>query len=135
LNCRLVPNQDGKEIIQLIKQHIEKHCPKGATVTFKEFDSYSSPIKFPATGPSFQYAYDILTKLYNRQPLLTAIGGSIGAMIEIKEILGLYAYSFGFQQTDENFHAPNEFIRLSDIEKGQMAYCMLLQHIANSKTK
>jgi len=135
LNCRLVPNQDGKEIIQLIKQHIEKHCPKGATVTFKEFDSYSSPIKFPATGSSFQYAYDILTKLYNRQPLLTAIGGSIGAMIEIKEILGLYAYSFGFQQTDENFHAPNEFIRLSDIEKGQMAYCMLLQHIADSKAK
>jgi acetylornithine deacetylase/succinyl-diaminopimelate desuccinylase-like protein len=53
-------------------------------------------------------------------------------MTQIKEVLGLYAYSFGFKQSDENFHAPNEFIRLADIEKGQKAYCMLLEHIGDS---
>ena len=56
-------------------------------------------------------------------------------MTDIKEVLGLYAYSFGFQQTDENFHAANEFIRLSDIQKGQKAYCLLMEYISKQKSK
>lgn len=135
LNCRLVLNQDGKEIIKLIEQHILKNCPSGATVTFKEFDSYAKPIKFPATTNSFNIVRDVLTEIYNKQPLLTAVGGSIAAMTHIKDVLGLYTYSFGFQQTDENFHAANEFIRLSDIEKGEKAYRLLLERIGNSKAK
>jgi acetylornithine deacetylase/succinyl-diaminopimelate desuccinylase-like protein len=135
LNCRLVANQKGEEVVRLIQKHIHKYCPQGATVQFKEPDSYAAPIKFPATGDSFQFAYDVLTKVYNRQPLLTAIGGSIGAITQIKEVLGIYTYSFGFQQTDENFHAANEFIRLSDVEKGQKAFCVLLEHIGRDKRK
>jgi acetylornithine deacetylase/succinyl-diaminopimelate desuccinylase-like protein len=131
LNCRTVANQDAEEITQLIKQHISKYSPKGVTITFKDFESYSTPIKFPSTGPAFHMAYDVLANVYKKPPLLTAIGGSIGALTDIKNVLGVYTYSFGFQQTDENFHAPNEFIRISDIEKGQKACYLLLKHIAN----
>jgi len=73
--------------------------------------------------------------VYKKPPLLTAMGGSIGALTNIREVLGVYAYSFGFQQADENFHAPNEFIRISDIEKGEKACYLLLKHIANSWKK
>jgi acetylornithine deacetylase/succinyl-diaminopimelate desuccinylase-like protein len=132
INCRLVANQNGKEIISLIKRHIAQRCPKGATVIYKDFESFAAPIRFPDTETSFRHAYDVLTRIYNRPPLLTAIGGSIAAMTHIKDVLGLYAYSFGFQQTDENFHAPDEFIRLSDIEKGQKAYCMLLMSLGSA---
>ncbi|HEV8504092.1 MAG TPA: M20/M25/M40 family metallo-hydrolase, partial [Chitinophagaceae bacterium] len=135
LNCRTVANQDAKEITQLIKQHILQHSPKGVTITFKDFESYSMPIKFPPTGPAFQAAYDVLAHVYKKPPLLTAIGGSIGALTDIKEVLGVYTYSFGFQQADENFHAPNEFIRMSDIEKGQTAFYLLLKHISNEWKK
>lgn len=135
LNCRFVANQKAEEVVRLVQEHINKSCPQGATLHYKEFSSYAAPIKFPATGTSFQFAYDVLTKVYNRPPLLTAIGGSIAAITHIKEVLGLYTYSFGFQQTDENFHAANEFIRLTDIEKGQKAYCLLLEGIGNAKGK
>ena len=131
LNCRTVANQGATEIINLIKQHILQHSPKGATITFKDFEGSSKPIKFPATGPAFHAAYDVLTNVYKKPPLLTAIGGSIGALTDIKDVLGVYTYSFGFQQSDENFHAPNEFLRISDIEKGQKAFYLLLKHIAN----
>ncbi len=133
LNCRLVPNQDGKEIINAVKKHIDKNCPQGASVTYKEFDNYAAPLKFPATGSAFEFAHDALLQIYGREPLLTAVGGSIAAMTHIKDVLGLYTYSFGFQQTDENFHAANEFIRISDIEKGERAYRALLQSIAKVK--
>jgi acetylornithine deacetylase/succinyl-diaminopimelate desuccinylase-like protein len=135
LNCRLVANQNGQEIVLLLKKHIAKHCPKGATVIYKEVRAHAAPIKFSSTEASFKHAYETLTKIYDRPPLLTAVGGSIAALTHIKEILGLNAYSFGFQQTDENFHAPNEFIRLSDIRKGQKAYCMLLVSIGNAGIK
>ena len=131
LNCRTVADQNGVEITRLIKQHVSKHSPKGVTVTFKDFESYSTPIKFPAAGAPFQLAYDVLATVYKKPPLLTAIGGSIGALTDIKEVLGVYTYSFGFQQGDENFHAPNEFVRIADIEKGQKAYYVLLKHIGN----
>lgn len=135
LNCRLVANQKGEEVVRLVQEHINKNCPPGATVHYQEPGSYAAPIKFPATGASFQFAYDVLTKVYNRPPLLTAVGGSIAAITHIKEVLGVYTYSFGFQQTDENFHAANEFIRLTDIEKGQKAYCLLLERIGNATGK
>jgi acetylornithine deacetylase/succinyl-diaminopimelate desuccinylase-like protein len=135
LNCRTVANQEANEITHLIIQHILQHSPRGVTITFKDFEGYSMPIKFPATGPAFQAAYDVLANVYKKPPLLTAIGGSIGALTDIKEVLGVYTYSFGFQQADENFHAPNEFIRISDIEKGQTAYYLLLKHISNEWKK
>jgi acetylornithine deacetylase/succinyl-diaminopimelate desuccinylase-like protein len=131
LNCRTVASQDANEIIQFIKQHITQHCPKGATITFKDFESYSEPIKFPSTGAAFQTAYDAQSNVYKKPPLLTAMGGSIRALTDIKDVWGIYTYSFGFQQADENFHAPNEFIRISDIEKRQEAVFLLLKHIAH----
>jgi acetylornithine deacetylase/succinyl-diaminopimelate desuccinylase-like protein len=37
---------------------------------------------------------------------------------------------FGFSVGDENLHAPNEFFRLLNFERGQHAYCRLLERLA-----
>jgi acetylornithine deacetylase/succinyl-diaminopimelate desuccinylase-like protein len=34
--------------------------------------------------------------------------------------------SFGFQRSDENFHADNEYMRISSFRTGQRAYARLL---------
>ena len=65
----------------------------------------------------------------------TTCNGSVGPLIEIKEQLGIYAYSLGFQQTDERWHGANEFFRVSSIRKGQMVYCYYLEHIADKENK
>ena len=62
-------------------------------------------------------------------------GGTGGAMISFKEVLGVYAYSLGFLLPDEHWHAANEYLRLSSIRKGQLAYCYYLQHIAEEESK
>jgi len=43
--------------------------------------------------------------------------------------LGLHAVMFGFSVGDENLHAPNEFFRLANFERGQRAYCRLLEQL------
>jgi acetylornithine deacetylase/succinyl-diaminopimelate desuccinylase-like protein len=135
ITCRLVNNQNGDEIKTLIVNHINKNCPIGATVSYKYSEGYGRPMKFPADTKAYNYVSDALVKIYAKQPLQIATGGTIGALIDIKETLGIYAYSLGFQQADEHWHAANEYLRLSSIRKGQLLYCYYLQHVADEESK
>lgn len=135
ITCRLIDNQNGDEIRDLIIKHINKNCPVGATVSYKFSEGYSRPMKFPSDTKAYGYVSDALFKIYGNQPLQLGHGGSIGPLIDIKEILGIYAYSLGFQIKDENKHAANEYLRLSSIRKGQLLYCYYLQHLADEESK
>ena len=135
ITCRLVNNQSGKEIIDLIVKHINKNLPVGATVTYKFSNSYTRPMKFPADTKAYNYVSDALFKIYGNQPLQIGHGGSIGPLIDINETLGIYAYSLGLQQADERKHAADEFFRLSSIRKGQLIYCYYLRHLAAEESK
>lgn len=130
--CRLVQDQQSDEIIALIKKHIASHTPKGATITYKDLGGFSNDaVKYSTNTDAFKYAYTVLTQLYGKEPLLMGTGGSNAAMAIINKQLGLPAYSFGFLQEDENFHSHNEFMRISDLQKGQYAFCMLLKYIGS----
>lgn len=129
ITCRLVNNQSADEIVDLIERHINKNCPVGATVSFKHSGGHISPMKFPADTKSYKDVSDALVKFYGKQPLQIATGYSIGPLIDIKETLGLYAYSLGFQQSDEHWHGANEFFRTASLRKGQMIYCYYLEHL------
>ncbi len=135
ITCRLVNNQNGQEIVDLIVKHINKHCPVGASVSFKYKPGYASPMQYPTDTKGYQYVADALTKVYGKQPLQMAAGGSGGAMLSFKETLGVYAYSLGFEMPDEKWHASNEFFRLSSFRKGQQVYCYFLQHLGDEEGK
>ncbi len=135
ITCRLVNKQEGQEIIDLIVKHISKNCPAGATVSYKFKPGYASPMQFPADTKEYRYISDVLTEIYGKQPLQLASGGSVGAMLSIKEILGLFAYPLGFELADEKWHAANEFFRVSSMRRGQMIYCYYLQHLAAEESK
>jgi acetylornithine deacetylase/succinyl-diaminopimelate desuccinylase-like protein len=62
-------------------------------------------------------------------------GGTIGSLLSIKEVLGIYTYSLGMELSDEKWHASNEFFRLSSIRKGQLIYCTYFQHLADEESK
>ena len=137
ITCRLVNNQSAQEIQELIVKHINKSIPAGATVSYKyaRGKSGARPMKFPADNKAYTYVSDALVKIYGKQPLQIAAGGSIGPLIDIKETLGIYAYSLGFEQPDERWHSANEYFRLSSIRKGQLIYCHYLQHLADEESK
>ena len=137
ITCRRVNNQDGKELIDLIVKHIDKHLPKGATVSYKFSKGYASPFQLPNNTPEFNTITTVLKEVYGKEPLQLATGGSVGAMLSFKQILGIYAYPFGFALEDEGFHAANEFYRLSSLRKAQIALTkyFLLVGATSTKTK
>ncbi len=137
ITCRLVNNQSGVEIQDLIEKHINKNLPAGATVSYKytRGKGGSRPLKFPSDSRAYNYVSDALFKIYGEHPLQIGAGFSTGPLIDIKEILGIYPYSLGFELKDEKWHAANEFFRLSSIRKGQLIYCYYLQHLADEEAK
>jgi acetylornithine deacetylase/succinyl-diaminopimelate desuccinylase-like protein len=46
------------------------------------------------------------------------------------EELGVHAAGLGFSLMDENLHAPDEFFRLENFKRGQVAYCRLFEELA-----
>ena len=135
ITCRLVSNQNGDEIKELIVKHINKHLPPGATVSYKMAPGYASAMSSPIDTKAFAYVSGALAKVYGRQPLLLGTGGTGGAMLSFKDVLGVYAYSMGFLQADEGWHAANEFVRVSSFRKGQLVYCNFLQLLADGEGK
>jgi acetylornithine deacetylase/succinyl-diaminopimelate desuccinylase-like protein len=137
ITCRLVNNQSGVEIQDLIEKHINKNLPAGATVSYKytRGKGGSRPLKFPSDSKAYNYVSDALFKIYGKHPLQIGAGFSTGPLIDIKEILGIYPYSLGFELKDEKWHAANEFFRLSSIRRGQLIYCYYLQHLADEESK
>jgi len=135
ITCRLVNNQDGREIIDLIVKHINKNCPPGATITYKFSNGFASPVSLPTDTKEYRYISDVLTAIYGKEPFQYASGGSVGAMSSVKEVLGLYAYPLGFELSDEKWHAANEFFRLSSMRRGQLIYCYYLKHLADEESK
>ncbi len=135
ITCRLVNNQDGKEIVDLIVKHINKNCPAGARITYKLSGGYASPMTFPTGTKEYRYISEVLSEIYGKEPFQFASGGSVGAMLSVKEVLGLYAYPLGFELADEKWHAANEFFRVSSMRRGQLIYCFYLQHLADEENK
>jgi acetylornithine deacetylase/succinyl-diaminopimelate desuccinylase-like protein len=131
ISCRLVPDQDPEKIGRLLIAHIEKHAPKYVKVTAGVIPGLADPYLIPHDHPGNQAARAVHKELYGKEPYYTRMGGTIPVCGVLLKALDAYAVNFAFGLKDENVHAPNEFFRLDSFERGQKAYCMLLNRLAD----
>lgn len=117
ISCRLVPDQDPKDIQKKIVAHCRKHVPKGVTVEFVPGHSGNSYI----TDPNSSYgkaAQEALEEVFKRPPVLIREGGSIPIVNDFKEILGADTLLLGLALPDSGAHSPNENFPVSHFEAG-----------------
>lgn len=131
ITCRLVPNQDPNEILQLIEKHIEKHLPKGVTVKTTRFDT-GEPFVTPFNHPAIQAAARAYEKVYQVPTAFTRSGGSIPIVATFHKLLNLPVVLMGFALPTENFHAPNEHFHLENFDKGLLTICHYWYELAES---
>lgn len=117
ITCRLVPDQEPDEIVQKLRDHIEKHKPAGITVTVSEFDK-GKPFLTPFDHPAIQAAGRSYEKVYHVPTAYTRGGGSIPIVAAFDELLQVPVVLMGFGLDTENFHAPNEHFHLENFDKG-----------------
>ncbi len=117
LSCRLVANQDPERIFELLSAYIAEIAPKGVRVTVQNLgmgNASLTPIDHPAT----QAAARAIAATFGREPLYIREGGSVPVCASFESILGLPVVLLGFGPPDGNFHAPNEWMYLSNYETG-----------------
>lgn len=129
LTFRLVPNQQGDEIVDLAKKHLQKHMPKGATLEMTS--GHSGP--WYLTDPNAQFgkaAQHALNKAFNRDVALIREGGSIPIVSEFRNILGVETLLLGLALPDCRAHSPNENFPLENLDAGIRMNKAVLQELA-----
>lgn len=127
ITCRLVANQTPDQIFELIKAHVDRNLPTGVTADVARLAGSADPFLVPGGHNASQAAGEVLREVYGKEPYVIRVGGSIPVMTMFLRELGVHGVMFGFSVGDENLHAPNEFFRLANFDRGQTAYCRLLE--------
>jgi acetylornithine deacetylase/succinyl-diaminopimelate desuccinylase-like protein len=129
LTFRLVPEQEGDEILKLAKTHLRKNLPKG--VTLEITDGHSGPwyLTDPhsAMGEAAQRA---LRTAFNAEVALIREGGSIPIVSQFRGILGIESLLMGLALPDCRAHSPNENFPLENLDGGIRLNKAILQEIA-----
>ncbi len=130
ITCRLVADQNPRQIAELVAAQVHRLTPPGVTVKTTVTANAAMPYFMAADHPANRAAHAVLEELYGRPPYYTRTGGSVPIYEMFLSALGSYTATFGFGLDDENIHSPNEFWRLSSFKKAQTGYCMLLHELA-----
>lgn len=129
LTFRLVPEQEGDEILKLAKEHLRKNLPKG--VMMEIITGHSGPwyLTDPhsALGEAAQRA---LRKAFNGEPALIREGGSIPIVSQFRGILGVETLLMGLALPDCRAHSPNENFPLENFEGGIRLNKAILRELA-----
>jgi acetylornithine deacetylase/succinyl-diaminopimelate desuccinylase-like protein len=133
ITCRLVADQEPRQVLAAIKAHIEAHTPPGVQVRVESERSGSQPYLMAADHPGNIIAAEVMTELLGKKPYQVYVGGSIPVSTFFLNHLGVYMVNFGWGVEDENLHAPNEFFRLENFKRGPKGYCMLLHRLVDYK--
>lgn len=129
VSCRLVPDQDPKEIARLVEAHVRRVAPEGVTVKVTELHG-GHPWRADLDGPIYEAATRALHGVFGRAPVITGEGGSIPVVNDFANILGAPVLLVGFGLPGENAHAPDEWISQENFRLGMRAMALLWDEMA-----
>lgn len=117
ISCRLVPDQDPKEIAALVEAHFAKHAPPGCRVEV-DYLHGGHPYLAPTNHPVYEIAKRAFSRAFGQPTVFIREGGSIPFVRTIADRTGKPCLLMGFGQPDENAHAPNEWLDLENYHLG-----------------
>ena len=129
ISMRLVPDQDPNKIANLFETYVRKIAPKTVELKITRMHG-GKPWMTSFDNPFVQAAGRAIEKGFGRKPIFTREGGSIPVVSTFQEELGLPAVLFGVGLPDENAHAPNEKLDLSNFHNGIIASAALYEEVS-----
>jgi acetylornithine deacetylase/succinyl-diaminopimelate desuccinylase-like protein len=118
VSCRIVPDQDPKEVFEQLKAHLTADPPWGVEVRVTPM---GGPVEWWMTdpnGPAFEAAMGALRKGFDKDPVAIGCGGTIGFVGPLAELFGgAPALLLGIEDPASNAHAPNESLHEGDWKK------------------
>src|SRR5204862_1342171 len=130
VSMRLVPNQDPDKIATLFEDYVRTIAPKTVALTITRMHG-GKPWMTSYDNPFVQAAGRAIERGFGRAPVFTREGGSIPVVSTFQEELGLPSVLFGVGLPDENAHAPNEKLDVSNFHNGIIASAYLYDEMAH----
>lgn len=122
ITCRLVPDQDPDEILELLQAHVKKNTPPGVEVNITLFDK-GAPYVTPFEHPAIQAAGRAYEKVFEVPTAFTRGGGSLPIISTLDEVLKAPIVLMGFGLPTDQVHSPNENFKLKNFDKGLLTIC------------
>jgi acetylornithine deacetylase/succinyl-diaminopimelate desuccinylase-like protein len=132
ISCRLVPDQDPKEVHKQLKSYLEQKLP--STVRWELLSlngGYPSVVK--TDSPITHALAEALETVWGVPAVFKREGGSIPIVEDIKVILGIPSILTGFGLPDDNIHSPNEKLDLPTWKKGIATLALFIQNLSTIK--
>ena len=130
---RLVPDQDPDKVADLFEAYAKKVAPKTVELMVTRMHS-GKPWMTAFDNPFVQAAGRAIERGFGRRPVFTREGGSIPVVSTFQEVLGLPSVLFGVGLPDENAHAPNEKLDLTNFHNGIIASTALYGEFGQIRT-
>ena len=130
ITCRLVGDMDPDQLRARIRAHVAARLSPDARVTWDKTPEGSKAAVMNTDRPEFEAARQALSQEWNREAVITGMGGSIPIAGFFKDILGLDAMLIGFANDDDAIHSPNEKYDLKSFHKGIRSWARILARLS-----
>ena len=131
ISVRLAPGDDPEPAFAAVRDHLERHVPWGAQLTFTPGYPPGRPVQIDATGPAFDAARAAFTEAWDGADLLQiGTGGSIPIVDDFaREFPDAAILVTGVEDPDTRAHSPNEGLHLGEWERVCLAETLLLHYL------
>ncbi len=120
VSCRLVADQDPKQVEASMVEYLERSAPKGVSWEV-EFIASAVPALIERDSAQVQAASRALEAVWGVPARFKREGGTVPVVGMIEQLLGLKTLMMGFGLPDDNLHAPNEKFHLPNFHRGTKA--------------
>jgi acetylornithine deacetylase/succinyl-diaminopimelate desuccinylase-like protein len=132
VSCRIVPDQDPKQVFQQLHDFLTTDPPWGVKVTVKPCGPAVKWWMTDPTGPAFEAALSAMKDGFKKAPAAIGCGGTIGFVGPLAELFGgAPALLVGIEDPRSNAHAPNESLHEGDFRKLMATLAQLFENLGN----
>lgn len=131
VSMRLVPDQDPEEVRKLFESYVGALAIPGARVKVAGVLGSSKGLVVPRESAAMEAAVRSIEYSFGRRPVIVREGGSIGAVIAMKQGLGIDdILMLGWGDPGDALHSPNEHFCLENFRRGTIAVAALIYDLA-----
>lgn len=131
VSMRLVPDQDPDKIAGLFEKYVHSIAPASITLKITRMHG-GKPWIASLDHPALQAAAAAVEKGFGKKPVFQREGGSIPVVATFTELLHVPSVLMGIGLPDENAHAPNEKLDLSNFYRGIKSAAYFLDELSQT---
>jgi acetylornithine deacetylase/succinyl-diaminopimelate desuccinylase-like protein len=129
VTVRMVPDQKPEEVRSQLESHIQSRVPASVRWELENCEGFPASIT-DRDAPAVRALAKSLETVWGRPPAYHRSGGSIAAVGQMQEILGVDSVLTGFSLPDDRVHGPNEKLHLPTWERGIQTFVHFLYDLA-----